>query len=446
MKTTISHLWSAGRLILVLQLIVSGTAKSGLTTSSLSQAGTSATPLRDGLLNPQTVEPITTEEFQALLKRWQGNVVLVNLWATWCVPCIREFPDLSKLQEQYGERGVKVIGISPDEPDALRTKVKPFVQERSPCFATYHSQEPDSEKFIAHLDPGFNGIIPTTYVLDRQGKLKATLMGRKTYEEFEAVVKPLLEATNDPLAGASAIELVRAAIAAHGGQAFHHPRSIQLKGRAVYHPLDGSPDILIDSLTITRLVPQASISARNPGGKLRVEAWVNGRLFFRQGYDGTKLWSEVGDQARPIAEYLQLDRHFGFGIIRFAETPGFVVERWADDEVEGRPAYHISITDLEKRRTDFWIDKETRLIHKVAFDTLSGHHERIYWPYDLKDEVKEARRVKLIFRGHTLFDVMWDTVTYNLDFPPDFFDPPADALLLRQTVGADEKAKVGRQK
>jgi thiol-disulfide isomerase/thioredoxin len=148
--------------------------------------------LREELLNPKTVEPITTDEFRALLKRLQGNVVLVNLWATWCIPCIREFPDLSKLQEQYKEQGLKVIGVSLDEPDILDSKVKPFVKERSPSFATYHSQEPEPEKFVSHLDPGFNGIIPTTYVLDRQGHLKATLMGRKTYDEFESVIRPLL--------------------------------------------------------------------------------------------------------------------------------------------------------------------------------------------------------------------------------------------------------------
>lgn len=377
-------------------------------------------------MSAKTVEPISAQQFRSLLASLKGHVVLVNIWATWCLPCIREFPDLSKLQQEYYDRGLRVIAIAIDEPDELETKVRPFVKARAPAFTTYHCSESQPDKLISVLDPSWSDIVPTSYILDTDGTLKATLQGRKSFEAFAAAIEPYLPAAKSTADASPALSLVRQTIAAHGGEAFHRPRSIQLKGRAIYHPMDRSPDVVIDQLTITRVVPQASTSARQPGGKLRAEAWVNGKVFFRQGYDGTRFWSDISPQAQPVAEYLQLDRHFGFGIIRFAETPGFVVEQHPDGAIDGRPAFHISITDLEKRRTDFWIDKETRLIHKVAFDTPSGHHERIYWPYDLSEQVREARHVKLLFKGHKLFDVMWESVRYNQDFPEEFFAPPAE--------------------
>jgi thiol-disulfide isomerase/thioredoxin len=152
--------------------------------------------LRSELLNPKMVEPINADEFRRLLAYHRGKVLVVNLWATWCIPCIRELPDLVKLQESYKERSVRVVGISLDDPEDLNAKVKPFIQKRAPGFVTYLQNEPDPEKFVNVVDPSWEGIIPTTYVIDRAGKVKAKLVGGKTYEQFERVVAPLLNETS----------------------------------------------------------------------------------------------------------------------------------------------------------------------------------------------------------------------------------------------------------
>src|SRR5829696_5684301 len=59
------------------------------------------------------------------LDQWQGKVVVVNFWATWCAPCREEIPLFVKLQKQYGDRGLQFVGIAVDEP----AKVKPFAAE-----------------------------------------------------------------------------------------------------------------------------------------------------------------------------------------------------------------------------------------------------------------------------------------------------------------------------
>ena len=148
--------------------------------------------LRPELLDPKTIEPISADEFRRLLVHRRGEVLAVNLWATWCVPCVKELPDLAKLQQQYRQRGLRVIAVSVDDPEELDARVRPFFRDRAPGLVSYLQTEPDQDKFVSVVDQAWGGVIPTTFVINRAGSLKASLVGRKTYEEFEATVKPLL--------------------------------------------------------------------------------------------------------------------------------------------------------------------------------------------------------------------------------------------------------------
>lgn len=152
-----------------------------------------ATPqLRPEITAPKTVEPISAAEFRQLLAHHKGKVILVNLWATWCAPCLKELPELAKLQEQYRDQGLQVLAVTLDEPDLLETRVKRTWRERAASLPAYLQTEASSDKFISVIDPAWAEIMPTNYVLDRAGKLKATLTGGKTLAEFEAAIKPLL--------------------------------------------------------------------------------------------------------------------------------------------------------------------------------------------------------------------------------------------------------------
>lgn len=148
--------------------------------------------LRPELLAPKTVEPISAAEFRQLLVHHKGKVVLVNLWATWCAPCLKELPELAKLQEQYKAQGLQVLAVTLDEPEILETRVKRLWHERAASLPAYLQTEASHDKFVSVIDPAWAEIMPTNYVLDRAGKLKATLTGGKTLAEFEAAIKPLL--------------------------------------------------------------------------------------------------------------------------------------------------------------------------------------------------------------------------------------------------------------
>jgi len=128
-------------------------------------------------------------ELKASLK---GNVVLVNLWATWCGPCVKEFPDLVKLQKLYEKKDVKVVLISVDEPEDAETTVRPFLQKQKVTFTTY-IKDGDDESFIEAVGEGWRGAIPTTFIFDRRGTQVATLIGARDFNTFESAIKPYLQ-------------------------------------------------------------------------------------------------------------------------------------------------------------------------------------------------------------------------------------------------------------
>lgn len=147
--------------------------------------------LRPVLLAPKTIEPITAAEFRALLEHHRGSVLLVNLWATWCIPCLKELPDLAALEKAYAAKGFKLILVSTDDPAELAA-AKKLLAQRAPSLTGYLQAEDDLERFVNVIDPAWADIMPTSYILDRDGKLHRKLTGGKSREEFEKEILSLL--------------------------------------------------------------------------------------------------------------------------------------------------------------------------------------------------------------------------------------------------------------
>jgi cytochrome c biogenesis protein CcmG/thiol:disulfide interchange protein DsbE len=113
------------------------------------------------------------------LQDFRGQVVVVNLWATWCPPCRAEMPDLNRLQREYRDRGLAVVTVS-DEP---RETIQGFA-EKQPFSTTNVFAES-----LGWLDvPGR----PLSVVLDREGTVREMIIGSRDYETFEAMVRPYL--------------------------------------------------------------------------------------------------------------------------------------------------------------------------------------------------------------------------------------------------------------
>lgn len=138
------------------------------------------------------VIPITAAQFAGVLAGHQGQVVVVNFWATWCRPCLKEIPDLAALAERYRAQGLRLVPVALDDPGDLQTVVVPFLGKYFPQFQTYARLTPDMDGIVSVVDPAWNEILPTSYLLDRRGRVSLRLQGGKPAAEFEAAIVPLL--------------------------------------------------------------------------------------------------------------------------------------------------------------------------------------------------------------------------------------------------------------
>jgi thiol-disulfide isomerase/thioredoxin len=137
------------------------------------------------------VSEITIDELNDIIKSREGKVLLINIWATWCVPCKEEFPDLIKFSEKYGEQ-IELIGISIDFPDEIESKIIPFLNELQPNFTNYVNVENDAEKFINNLNSEWSGAIPATFFYDLEGKQFLFYEGIMSFEEIENVALKMI--------------------------------------------------------------------------------------------------------------------------------------------------------------------------------------------------------------------------------------------------------------
>jgi thiol:disulfide interchange protein DsbD len=112
-----------------------------------------------------------------------GKVVVVNFWATWCVPCIQEIPGFNRLHREFAARGVTVIGVSMDEEGAAR--VKPFLAKHPMEYPVALGSAAVSEKY--RLDQ-----LPVTLVLDRSGKQVKRFEGFTSESELRAALERVL--------------------------------------------------------------------------------------------------------------------------------------------------------------------------------------------------------------------------------------------------------------
>ena len=106
------------------------------------------------------------------LGNYSGKVMLVNLWATWCGPCRLETPELVKLHQEFQSRGVEMIGLSTEDPDASAESVADFVKEYK---VKYHIGWAARDVAIALMQGRTN--IPQSFIIDRDGHIVKRFIG-----------------------------------------------------------------------------------------------------------------------------------------------------------------------------------------------------------------------------------------------------------------------------
>jgi thiol-disulfide isomerase/thioredoxin len=140
------------------------------------------------------VEIINLEELNDIINTRQGKPLLINVWATWCIPCREEFPDLMRMAEDYDDE-IEVIGISVDLLEEIESKVNPFLQQVNSLFTNYIIEINDPEDFINFMSKDWSGAIPATFIYDKTGVQKVVFIGKQSFNDFEKIVKGYLSST-----------------------------------------------------------------------------------------------------------------------------------------------------------------------------------------------------------------------------------------------------------
>ncbi len=116
------------------------------------------------------LEWISNDGIKMLLANDSENLRLINFWATWCAPCVTEFPEFVKLQRMYGNRDFEFISLSTDNPDN-KVKVQKFLDKENAALQNYLYTEKDKYQLIDLVDTAWAGALPYTILIEPGGNI-----------------------------------------------------------------------------------------------------------------------------------------------------------------------------------------------------------------------------------------------------------------------------------
>jgi len=152
--------------------------------------GASTVNGQDPMLN-QPRPAFTLPDLDGTLRsvsEWDGKLLVVNFWASWCEPCLREMPAFTRLQQHYEDQGVQFIGVALDDANAVRA----FLNGLEPRI-NYPILLGDGNTFATPIAYGNQyGILPHTIIVDKTGKIAYTHFGSLTYEQGRLLLMGML--------------------------------------------------------------------------------------------------------------------------------------------------------------------------------------------------------------------------------------------------------------
>ena len=143
------------------------------------------------IFNSKKVVSLNFEELeQQYLQKKNDSIYIINFWATWCKPCIKELPAFEKLASNYSDKKVKLLLVSLDFPDKLESQVIPFIERNNIQSEVVLLDDADANSWIPKVSPQWSGAIPATIIYKKDNR--KFYEQSFTFEELEAELKTFL--------------------------------------------------------------------------------------------------------------------------------------------------------------------------------------------------------------------------------------------------------------
>jgi thiol-disulfide isomerase/thioredoxin len=138
------------------------------------------------------IKSIAQNEIDNLIENRKGKLLLINIWATWCIPCREEFPDLVELSQNY-QNELDVVAISVDFKEDIENKIIPFLKKNKVEFPVYINGFKKDDQLINYFSKDWNGAIPATFIYDKNGKQVKYIEGKHSFESFSSIIQKLID-------------------------------------------------------------------------------------------------------------------------------------------------------------------------------------------------------------------------------------------------------------
>lgn len=122
-----------------------------------------------------SVKTYTYNELKPLLERNDDKTYIINFWATWCAPCVKELPYFEKIKQKYSDKNVEVLLVSLDFPRQVEKKLIPFINRKKLKAEVVLLDDVNEDNWIKAIDDSWSGAIPATIIYNKNS--------RKFYEQ-----------------------------------------------------------------------------------------------------------------------------------------------------------------------------------------------------------------------------------------------------------------------
>ncbi|MDP1746530.1 MAG: TlpA disulfide reductase family protein [Bacteroidota bacterium] len=137
----------------------------------------------------QNVSVIKITDLEKRIRTNSDTIYIVNFWATWCVPCVKELPDFDSINTAYINKKVKVLLVSLDFKEDLKIKLLPFISTKKIRSEVVLLDELNANYFIPKISDEWSGAIPATLIINNQRKLNRFFEKRLNYEFLKTEIE-----------------------------------------------------------------------------------------------------------------------------------------------------------------------------------------------------------------------------------------------------------------